>query len=102
MALRVHALLVADVVTLLERIPRGLRSAGPGECATGKAYTSAHAGARIAADEAAGSRADRRADDRAFHRRVVGRLRRGGAADLRRGELPAIVIVVAELIDALS
>src|SRR6185312_14737998 len=102
MALRVHALLVVDVVALLQRVTRGLRSTRAGERPAGETDAGAHPGARIAAEQSARCRADRGADDGALYRGVVGRLGRRGAADLRGCVLAAIVIVIAELIEALA
>src|SRR5258706_2193138 len=101
MALRVHALLVMDVVALLYRAARVVCSARAGECAAREADAGTDSGARIAAHQAARSGADRGTDYCVFRRGVVRRLRRGGAAKLRRRELPAFVIVETELVETL-
>src|SRR5438094_7374016 len=102
MALRVHALLVVDVVALLDRTAGIVGCARAGDCAAREADAGTDTGARAAAHQAAGGGADRGADDRVFNGGVARRLRRARAAKLRRGELPAFVIAEAEPVDTLT
>src|SRR5260221_12238528 len=80
-AFRVHALLIAAVVALLERIAGSLRFARAGESTAREADAGANASTRAAAEEATGCRADRGTHGRAPYRAPALRIRYRGSAD---------------------
>ncbi len=93
---------VPVVVALLERIAGSLRFARAGESTAREADAGANASTRAAAEEATGCRADRGTHGRARYRAPVLRIRYRGAADRLRRVLAALVVIKAELIEALS
>src|SRR5688572_3123342 len=101
--LGIHALGIAMVVALLQRIGRRIRGAGARHGAAQQADSRTYAGSAAAASNGrARGRTDYRADGRARHAAVGAGLVGVAAADLRAGELPAIAVVKAKLVETLA
>lgn len=102
MPFRIHALRERVVVALLQRARGRVRTVCANERAACKTYASADRSALVAAKQAAGRSTDGRADDGAFHCLVVGRLLGRFTAHLRVRIAAALLLVEAELIEALA
>lgn len=100
--LAVHALQIAVVVASLQLVGGHLRSAGSGRTAHQQAGSGADRRAIAAAHRRTYRGAENGADGSTLYAAVNAGLIGGRAADLIAGELPAIGIVHAELIESLG
>jgi hypothetical protein len=89
------------VVSLLQRSCCGTRSVAADERTAGQTDSGAYCCALMAAEQGARGSADGRADDSAFHRVVGRRLLCSLSADLRVRVAAAILLIEAELVEAL-
>jgi hypothetical protein len=102
MALRVHALLVSEVISLLQRVSRYLAGAGSGERTDREAGTRTRRRAAPAADRGARRCANQGTDRGACHAAVDRSLIWVSASNLLVGELPAFEIICAKRIETFA
>src|SRR6185295_8110984 len=101
-SLRVHALRVAEVVTLLHAAARSIAGIRSRDRSTGEADAGADRGALAAADESARRRADCGAYRCAPYAGVIGGLLSARAAHLETRVLAARRVVGAECVEVLA
>src|SRR4029450_2789161 len=103
MSLRIHTLLVGDIVSALRLITRGVRSARSCERSTKEPDACADSSAlRVASNSRAGKSPDGSADDRASYAGTLLLARGGLPTELVVGILSATRVVRPELIEALA
>lgn len=99
MALRIHALLVSEVIALLKAVCRVLRGAGADEPAERQTCAGAYTGTVTSIGGRARSSAQKRADNCAGNAADSGNAARCRSSQLLFGELPACEIITTELLE---
>lgn len=100
MSLCIHALQVGIVITLLGREGGNFCGVGSGHTANDQSSGSPGAGAMLSSKSGSCYRADSSADNRAPCKAVIACLSGGLPANLLVSILPAVIIIVAKLIEA--